>query len=450
LAALGAAALTGVSAPQRGWASAAATPGQPTPALSKSGKPLRFVGVYAPHGRAHELWAPRDGFDIAYPDSILGPFDDAARYGRSFKDRLVVLDGVDLSAGVEVGTTGHDGSRVILTGSGANGKNASIDQFLAVEQGLGRDTLFASLVLGVGQDGTEITTNISYAAGGTPIPKWIDPQVTFGELFGRQLGQSSAEAAARRARGQSILDLVNADLKRLRDRAPASERIKLEQHAAALREMEKRLTMVAPVCAAPQAPRAFSQVHAYGGGEANFDAITDLQIDLLVRALSCDLTRFGTLYLADLSRGGLIPGYPNDVHTDVAHRYDAKTADHEGTPSTWQSLAVQNRYSMSKVARLLAGLNEAGVLEDTVVYVSSDMGDTARHSSRNVPTLLAGGAGGHLRMGQYLELGNQEHGLPNNRVLVSLCQMFGLPLERFGHSASPSITQGRLDALHFS
>ena len=27
-----------------------------------SGGPLRFVSVYTPHGRAHELWEPRDGF----------------------------------------------------------------------------------------------------------------------------------------------------------------------------------------------------------------------------------------------------------------------------------------------------------------------------------------------------------------------------------------------------
>src|SRR4051794_19407975 len=64
-----------------------------SPLGRRSGKPLRFIGIYAPHGRAHELWAPREGFDIAYEDSILAPFDAPSAYGKSFKDQLVVLDG---------------------------------------------------------------------------------------------------------------------------------------------------------------------------------------------------------------------------------------------------------------------------------------------------------------------------------------------------------------------
>src|SRR5262249_38254790 len=103
-----------------------------------SGRPMRFVGLYTPHGPAHELWQPRAVFDLRCSDSILQPFDDPA--GKSFKDRLLVLDGVDLSAGIAVGTAGHDGPRVILTGAGANGKNPSLDQYLAVECGLGAET----------------------------------------------------------------------------------------------------------------------------------------------------------------------------------------------------------------------------------------------------------------------------------------------------------------------
>jgi hypothetical protein len=126
--------------------------GQGAQARTIGEMPLRLVCVYMPHGRAHELWQPRDGFDIAYPESSLAPFDDPATYGKSYKDRLLVVDGVDLSAGIAVGTTGHDGARALFTGSGADGKNASVDQFLADEQGLGADTPHTSVVLGVGND----------------------------------------------------------------------------------------------------------------------------------------------------------------------------------------------------------------------------------------------------------------------------------------------------------
>ena len=420
-------------------------------ALSDSGRPLRLVCIYTPHGRAHELWQPRPGFDITYPDASLLPFDDPGSYGRSFKQELLVLDGIDLSAGIEVGTTGHDAPRVILTGSGADGKNASIEQYLAYEQGLGADTPHSTLTMGVGNDGTELGTNVSWARGGTPIPKWIDPARTFDELFGSALGNRRGEMERERRIGKSVLDAVRGDLRRLSAQAPAAERVKLEQHGQALRDIEKRLAGVPQSCAVPPPPdRAlFPKLRGGGGGEPHFDAITDLQVDLLARALACDVTRFATLLLADLSRTGLYPELPADMHSDVAHRYDARRGAHPGNPDSWRPLALQNRYSYSKVARLLQRLDESGILHDTIVYVSSDMGDTAAHSSRSVPTLIAGGTGGRFRMGRYLDLkAGEKPGVPNNRILVSICQAFGVKTERFGHAVDPGIVRGRLDELY--
>ncbi|HXK18770.1 MAG TPA: DUF1552 domain-containing protein [Polyangiaceae bacterium] len=412
--------------------------------------PLRYIGVYAPHGRAHELWQPRADFLLSYAGSTLGPFDDPATYGKSFRERLLVLDGIDLSAGIETGTTGHDGSRVILTGSGADGKNASLDQFLAVEQGLGSETPHTSLTLGVGSDSTEVGQNISWSRGGTPVPKWIDPSRVHAELFGAPLGARKEELEHERKLGKSLLDRVRADLQRLSRRAPASERTKLEQHATALRDIEKRLTHVERACAAPARPAGFERFKAYGGGEPYFDAITDLQIDLLARAVGCDLTRVATLYLADLTRSKLFAELPEDVHQEVAHRYDARDEVHAGTPESWQKLAIQNRYAYGKVARLLQRLDEAGALDSTLVHTSSDMGDPARHSSRQVPTLVIAGAAFPLKTGRYLDLRhgkNLQEGVPNNRLLVSLAQLFGAPIERFGESKNAGLLTGKLDAL---
>lgn len=432
--------------------SAASTPSpstSPTAALGRSrrtGQPLRFIGVYTPHGIAHEHYLPRDDFDFSYEHAVLAAFDDEKTYGKRYKSSLTLLDGVDLTAGIEVGTVGHDAPRVILTGSGAGGKNASIDQFLAVEHGLGADTLHTSLVLAVGSDDSGLGFNVSYAAGGTPLPKQIDPRALFDDLFGGPLtGKGAAQLDADRQLGRSVLDFLSSDLERLRRQSPASERVKLEQHQTALREIEKRLTRTAPACDAPARPREFARLRSFGGGEADFDEITNLMIDLSARALACDLTRFSTLFLADLSRTGLDASLPNDVHTEVAHLYLARSARNPGRPETWNALARQNRYTYGKLARLAQRLDEAGILGDSVVYASSDMGDPARHSSRRVPTLLIGDAGGAFQSGRVHDFPDA---LPNNRVLVSLCQAFGVEVERFGTSPSSSTVTGRLDALH--
>jgi hypothetical protein len=417
---------------------------------TRAAEAKRFVGVYMPHGRAAELFLPRDDFRIDYEDAILAPFDDPSRYGRSFRDDLLVVDGVDLAAGFLTGSVGHEGPRVILTGAGANGKNASLDQFLAVERRLGETTALPSLVLAIGNDDRSNSSSISYGRGGVPLPKLIHPADTFDVLFGAPLTGSPEAARARRARGRSALDFLSADLARLRSRAPSAERDKLEHHATALRDLERRLSPTAASCAVPaRVSRAqFPKFRAYGGGERSFETITDLQIELIARAFACDITRFATLMLADLSRTGVDPTLPVDIHQDVVHRYNARADGKPGDPATWRALARQNRHTCSKVARLVSLLDQAHLLDETVVLASSDMGDPARHSSRSVPTLLLGAK---IRGGRTLALGDRgrvsaHHLNPNNRVLTFVSQRLGVPITRFGDSAEASILEGVLEA----
>lgn len=414
------------------------------PAGAAEGRPKYFIGIYMPHGVARELWVPRPGFEIAYPDSALAPF------AESFREQIVTVEGLDLSAGLAAGTVGHDGSRVLLTGSAGNGRNASLDQFLALEQGLGQNMPLSSLVLGVGSPNPALGSCISYAKGGSALPKIIDPTQTFQQAFAQWVVGSDpaalAQAEAERKRGKSLLDYWRVELAALAARAPASERDKLEQHATALRDLEQRLDGELAACTPPSKPDAatFPQVQAYQGGEPYFDTVTNLQVDLVAQALACGVTRVATLFLNDLSRTHQDPTLPDDVHIDVAHRYESADRNGQGgKPSTWLPLARQNRYTYSKIARLLQRLAERELLQDTVLVAMSDMGDPARHSSRQVPTLLAGGWGGRLQGARHLDLGAK--GTPNNRLLVSIQQAFGVQSDTFGEASDPAIVTGALD-----
>ncbi|HTV17513.1 MAG TPA: DUF1552 domain-containing protein [Polyangiaceae bacterium] len=416
-----------------------AAPGEP--------RARRFIGVYAPHGVARELWAPGPRFDLRYPDCSLAPFDDAATYGRSFREHITIIEGLDLSAGIEAGTVGHEGARVMLTGSAADGDNPSIDQFLALECGLGASTPFSSLVLGVGANATDIGSNISYQGGGRPVPKRIDPSEVHDSVFGAMTLPSDPEAAAKvraqRALAKSSLDFLMDQVAALRHQLPAAEAQKLDQHLTAQREIERRLAHFEASCRVPELPAPFATVRASSGGARFFDAITNLMIDLLAQAMACDLTRFATLFLNDLSRTHLIDGMPEDIHFDVSHRYRGRFADDPGRPETWLPLARQNRYSHGKLARLMQRLDERGLLADTLVYASSDMGDPSRHSSRAVPTLVAGGG---LRGGRHLVSRGRAAG-SNNHLLVSICRAFGVPVDSFGQARDADITTGPLTLL---
>jgi hypothetical protein len=166
-------------------------------------------------------------------------------------------------------------------------------------------------------------------------------------------------------------------------------------------------------------------------------------LDLLAQAFACDLTRFATLFSSDLSRTHLIEGMPEDIHFDVAHRYRGRFGAEPGRPETWLPLARQNRYSYAKVARLMQRLDERGLLAETVIYASSDMGDPSRHSSRAVPTLLAGGG---FTGGRHLVSAGKAAG-SNNHLLVSICRAFGVPVDSFGRARDPEIVTGPLAQL---
>jgi hypothetical protein len=441
--------------------------------------PQRFIGVYHPHGIAAELYAMRDGesetaFDLAYEDSPLQPFDDAATYGKSFKDKLVVIEGVDLLSD----TNGHNSAGTILTGSrivgGAGGLpvNSSLDQFLAVENALGDKTLVTSVALAVGNKELSARETLSFGVDGVPVSKIIDPVLAFDFLFKHAIVGTDPAAQARaehqRKLGQSLIDFVSGDVKRLRARVGPFEGHKLDQHLDALRALEKKFQALSSGagCAAPVRPSSFPSLERYNGGEPYFDAITDLHIDLLALAMGCDITRFATLVLNDLSYADNPLGLPEDNHGGMAHTYAASPLGSSGNPvgsgdpESWKLLAKFNRYCYGKVARLLQRLDQAGILDSTLVYSSSDMGNPASHSTRNVPTVLAGGANGKIRMGRRIKYrtdcpsgtwcdasGPDYQTVANNRLLISIAHAFGVDIENFGNQAEPALAMGALPEL---
>jgi hypothetical protein len=283
----------------------------------------------------------------------------------------------------------------------------------------------------------------------------------------------AARAAAERRRklGQSVIDYARWDVNRLRARLAPPEQLKLDQHLTSLSELEKQLgggMGGAALCAVPPRPNetAFPKLKQYNGGEPYFDAITDAHIDVLAQALACDLTRFATLYMNDLSYDGNPLGFPADNHGAIAHTYNSSPVGGngrpgDGDPASWLPLAKFNKYAYGKVARLMQKLDEYGALDSTIIYVTSDMGNPSLHSTRNVPTVLAGGAGGKFRMGRRLKL---KHDCPvdspwcgesdanfapvtNSKLLVSIAQAFGAELDAFGSQPDPALVTGALSEL---
>jgi hypothetical protein len=465
--------------------------------------PLKLMTISAPHGIAHEYWGMRTptspdiaveglsmkgtdtetSFDIGYPNCSLQPFDDAATYGKSFKDRILVIEGLDLAA------DGHDAVATILTGSPlANGKpgNSSLDQFLSVEKGLGAATRKSNIVLGVGDSGTSPGSTLSYSAGGVGVGKIVSPYEAFDYLFSGFVPPSDAAGQAalkrRNALGQSVVDAIRGDCNRLKGRLAPLEQQKMDQHLASIRDLEKSfmsMPTTGPMCTPPARPAAgqfpseIGKLLRYNGGEPTFDVVTTFFIDLMAQAFACDVTRFGTLVMNDLpwnlgaTTDSLGYGLPAELHNEVAHKYvsrsyswENKLASH-GDSTTWLPLAKYNKYVYSKVARLMQKLDALGALDSVLIYSTSEMGNPSLHSSATVPTVLAGGVSVPFRFGRRLKL-NTDCAPPNdsctardakfanganNHLLVSIAQAFGVNVDSYGKGPSAAFTTGVLDGL---
>ncbi len=441
-------------------------------ARAQGARVQRFVGVYHPHGVAAAAYNRRAGetetqFDLTFADSALAPFDSPTQYGgRSFKSRLITFEGVDLAVAESSGTPGHGAATCLFTGSTTAGtdhaaRGQSIDQYLARTAQLGLSTPFPTLNLGVGSAGDDNQDCIAHGPGGAQILNELDPVAVFNRVFASLTsgGVDAGTAGAARARGHSVIDFVRGDVTALQARLSPAERLKLDQHLSALREIETRLDAVpamGPVCVPPPAPKKtgnadpsldFPKLLRWNGGEPYFDRITDLQVDLLAVALACDCTRFATLYLNDPGKPMTVDtvALPTDVHNEVAHTYSP------GDAAAERRLGRLNRYYYGKIARLLQRLDELGVLDSTLVLAGSDMGNPSLHSTRNIPLVLAGGAPG-LTLGRRLVAGsdcpasNPYCASPSltahNRVLVSICRLFGAQTDTFGVGSAAETTGG--------
>ena len=96
-----------------------------------------------------------------------------------------------------------------------------------------------------------------------------------------------------------------------------------------------------------------------------------------------------------------------------------------------------DRWYAERLAKFLTQLEEArdidgnSVLHNTRIVYGSGNADANRHSHDNLPVLLAGGGGGRLQAGRYVQHG----GKPMSNLFLTLADQAGATdLQRFGDS----------------
>jgi hypothetical protein len=405
---------------------------RPERAQAAPGPAKRFVGVFTPGGTVLENWRPTGSEQAFTLSPILKPLE-------SVQSNLLVLDGIDMKSAI--GEQNQAGLIAWLTGArqSGNGQFAtgpSLDQVLKSRMSLGTlKSLELAVRWGTGRSGgLPSPINIaSYADTPTfdPVAPRLDPVQIWQDLFGAVPAESPEQAWRR-----SILDGVRRRYTTLAQQLGAQDRQRLEEHLERIRELEQRLATM--TCSAPELVDTSDYdptagLSTDGSGNSLPNPVTDaaipkvgkLMIDMLVMALSCDLTSVATLLWSDTEGKHTVPWLGLNEHL---HYYMNDGGYHpEELTKIFSWYSEQHAYLIESLARATGP--SGSLLEDTVVFFGSNLQHPATHEKKNMPFLLAGQGGG-LKTGRWLSYDHPSH----NDLLVSLFNLCGDARQTFGEA----------------
>ncbi|MFL5321609.1 MAG: DUF1552 domain-containing protein, partial [Myxococcaceae bacterium] len=227
------------------------------------------------------------------------------------------------------------------------------------------------------------------------------------------------------------------DFKRLNATVGADDRRRLDAHATEIRNLEKRLANVPPQsanCRAPNLPQAIDYKDP-----ANYAQVSQLQMDLLVMSLQCDLIRVATFEWSQSASHVVFTWLGlSTEHHELSHRpdNDAAAVDALARIHTWYS--QQFAYLLSKLDSVQEG--DATLLDNSLLLWGNELGKGNDHALTSVPFVLAGKAGGSLNTGRFLQTNHAAH----NDVLLSCLHLMDVPDATFGN---PGLTSGPLSGL---
>jgi hypothetical protein len=152
--------------------------------------------------------------------------------------------------------------------------------------------------------------------------------------------------------------------------------------------------------------------------------------DMLALAFQTDSTRVATLLLGHDGDNRSLPEIGvSEGHHDLSHHFNNE--------EKIQKLTDIDLWYAQQFAKFLERLQNTkdvdgrSLLHNSMILYGSGNADGNRHTHSNLPLILAGGGGGALTPGRYVQHGSK----PMNNLLLSMANIMGAQkLENFGDS----------------
>ena len=330
--------------------------------------PKRFVAFHISNGSPADEWFPTMSGDEMVMNT-------STQHYEPYKNHCVFFDEL-------TGEGGHGAYTQCFTSD----KPDSID--IHIGSKVGGTTPFSTAQLCSFSEGKVSSIN------GKGIPKEINPQVAFERYFGSG-GATDIELVRR----LGVLDRSLSTINSLRPRLNAVQAERLDLHADSIRKLEQRFS---------QAGGGACENTVFNGAISNTneeslnDQRTDLHMELIRLIFQCDISRVASISFGPPSGAILVPehgGWHNHVHN--------------GSRSS--TLPLARGWFDSKVAYLMQLLQTTpdvdgnSIFDNTLFYITSEMGNGSAHNNIRTPIMLAGGANVGIRGGQVLNFGGESY-----------------------------------------
>ncbi len=377
----------------------------------------RFVGVSLALGLHGPNLVPGNAGTGYQPSRYLQPLQD-------LRDDFTIVSGSS-HPGV---TGGHTAEASIFSACpnqrGSTSRNTiSLDQLMAKH--LGHETRFPSLVLNTGSD-----TSPSYTENGAMIPAEKDAIKVFTKLFVNDSPKEQERQAELLRQGRSVMDVIDAEAKSLTRELGKGDREKLDAWFTSIRELESRLE-ANEAWVHRDKPKVDAKPPKVDRN--NTISVEKAMLDIVLLALQTDSTRFVTLHVPGNARVNSLEGVDEGYHTLSHHGLDEEKLE---------QLAIVEQAVVNEWADFLRKLKAASqgdhsLLDETMVILTSNLGNASSHNNKNMPVLFGGGGFKH---GRHLAFDQQNnYALPN--LYLSALHQLGLQQESFATST------GEMDGL---
>ena len=350
--------------------------------------PKRFVSWFFGNGVVLNRFTPSgSGANYTLSEELL-PLAGVQPY-------LSVISGMNNRC--EMLITHHEGMTIFngytmveVSGLYSKAGGPTIDQVIASRIGAGTH-IPSGVHVGISKrlsvmDGGTTMHYLSHKSTNEPVPPIFNPQTVWTQVFGSFVPPEDPSGPLR----VSVLDAVRDQTNTLKKRLGKLDTERLDAHLEGVAALETKIQTLPPVCTTPGMPPETNQD---SGGVEPMEATNRAMSDLLAYAFACDITRTASvLFVGGAAEATLHEAGQTEVHHNNTHNNNAQQEVHEGVVYIMQNFA----YFLEKLRDTPDSVATGSLLDNSIVFCSSDCSEGYSHSVQQQPILLAGRGGGAL------------------------------------------------------